>query len=133
MAASLLKDDAMRGLVVAILAAAGFAASFPNVAVAADAAVPRGCGPGTVWDGYECVAAAPQVRRVEPAPEFYEEEPVYEAPPVYAREVYVAPPVYAAAPVYVVPRYRPPVVRYYAGPRYVAAYRPYRRDYVWRR
>ncbi len=122
----------MPGLVVAILAAAGFAASFPNVAAAADAALPaRSCGPGAVWDGYECVTAAPPVRRVEAtyaAPEIYEAEPIYEAPPVYvAQEVYVAP------PVYVVPRYRPPVVRYYAGPHYAAGYRHHRRDYVWRR
>ena len=108
----------MRALAVLAVAAA---ALVPAVAPAAEMDLPQdGCQRGQVWNGYRCEWARPRLSEAPPA---YEAPPVYEAPPIYAAPpVYVAPPVYLAPPVYVARYYRPPVVRYYAGPRYVWGY-----------
>jgi hypothetical protein len=120
----------MRALAVLAVAAAGFTAFIPNVASAAELDVPReGCERGQVWNGYRCEWARPQ---------FSEAPPVYRAPPVYESyaeyeeaPVYVAPRVYVAPPLYVAPIYRAPVVRYYAGPRYVGSH-GHHRHHRWR-
>ena len=108
----------MRALAVLAVAAAGFAAFVPNVASAAELDVPReGCERGQVWSGYRCEWARPQFSE---APSVYRAPPVYESYAEYEEApVYVAPRVYVAPPLYVAPIYRAPVVRYYAGPRYV--------------
>ena len=122
----------MRALAVVVMAAAGFAAMAPNLVSAAELDLGDGCARGQVWNGYRCEWARP---RVSEAPPVYEQAPVYQAPEVYAAApVYVAPPVYVARPAYVAPPvyvgpvYRAPVVRYYAGPRYVWGY-----GHRWRR
>ena len=128
----------MRALAVVVMAAAGFAAMAPNLVSAAELDLGDGCARGQVWNGYRCEWARPRVSEAPPAYEeapVYEQAPVYRAPEVYAAApVYVAPPVYVARPayvappVYVAPVYRAPVVRYYAGPRYVWGY-----GHRWRR
>jgi hypothetical protein len=121
----------MRALAVLAVAAAGFAASLPGVASAAELELPQDrCARGQVWNGYRCEWARPQVSE---APRVYEAPPAYVPEvEVYEEPVYVARPVYVAPPVYVGPVYRPPVVRYYAGPRYVWGYGG-RNHYAWRR
>ena len=92
-----------------------------------------GCARGAVWDGDRCVHAERRHERevyrerevhVERT---YRTRPVYETYAYRPKTVYVAPapvyvapaPVYVApAPVYVAPVYRPPVIAFYAGPRY---------------
>jgi hypothetical protein len=108
----------MRALAV-LMVAAGLAAAVP-MASAAELDVGEGCARGQVWTGYRCEWARPRVSEAPPA---YEAAPVYEAEEIYeAPPVYVARPYYVAPPVYVAPIYRAPVVRYYAGPRYVYHY-----------
>ncbi len=131
----------MRALALTLLTATGLALSFPGLALAADAAVPtQRCGPGQVWDGYDCVRTAPRVRA--PEPEYVEAEPDYPEyylePAEVARPVYVAPPVYigrpyyAPRPIYAAPYYGRPYVRHYAPARYGWGYhRPWRR-HAWR-
>jgi hypothetical protein len=120
----------MRALAVLAIAA-GFAASVPTIVSAAELEVPQDrCARGQSWNGYRCEWIRP---RVSEAP------PVYAAPPayvereveVYEEPVYVARPYYVPPAVYVGPIYRPPVVRYYAGPRYVWGHG--RAHYAWRR
>jgi hypothetical protein len=110
----------MRALAVLMVAAAGFAAAVPTMASAAELEVGEGCARGQVWNGYRCEWPRPRVSEAPPvyqAPPVYEAEAIYEEPPVV-----VARPYYVAPPVYVAPIYRAPVVRYYAGPRYVYGY-----------
>jgi hypothetical protein len=128
----------MRALAIVAVVAAGFAASLPSLAPAAELELPQDrCARGQAWNGYRCEWVRP---RVSEAPRVYEAPPayvareveVYEEPPVYvARRYYVAPPVYVA------PIYRPPVVvRYYSGPRYGWRHGgPHHggRHYAWRR
>jgi hypothetical protein len=123
----------MRALAIVAVAAAGFAASVPTLAPAAELEVPQDrCARGQAWNGYRCEWIRP---RVSEAP------PVYAAPPayvereveVYEEPVYVARPYYVAPPVYVGPIYRPPVVRHYAGPRYGHGWGYGGRHYAWRR
>jgi hypothetical protein len=122
----------MRALAIVALAAAGFVASLPTLASAAELELPQDrCDRGQAWNGYRCEWVRP---RVSEAPRVYEAPPAYVAREVevYEEPVYVARPYYVAPPVYVAPIYRPPVVvRYYSGPRY--AWRDGGRHYAWRR
>ena len=125
----------MRAVAILAVAAAGFAAFVPNVASAAELDLPReGCERGQVWNGYRCEWARPRVSEAAPV---YRAAPVYESYATYeVAPVYIAPPIYVARPVYVAPIYRAPVVRYYAGPRYVWSHGPrghgHHRHHRWR-
>lgn len=130
----------MRTFALTLLTVTGLALSLPGVALAADAEVPmQRCGPGQVWDGYDCVRPAPRARAPGPeyeATEYQDEvefaEPVYAAPRVYVAPppVYIARPYYAPRAYYARPYYARPYVRYYA-PRYGWGHRPWRR-HAWR-
>lgn len=101
----------MRAVVIALLAAAGLAASDLQSATAAEMDVSaERCEPGLRWNGYRCVRIPPRVA--------YDERVYVEPPPA---PVVVAPPVYVDP----YPYYAAPVVGlglglgFYAGPRYV--------------
>jgi hypothetical protein len=110
----------MRACAILVVAAAGFAAFLPTAGSAAEIDVPAaGCARGQAWNGYRCEWVRPPVADARPvyrAPPEYVEDEVYEEPAYVARPVYVAPPLYVARV------YRPPVYRYYAGPRYAWGY-----------
>jgi len=117
----------MRALAIVAVAAAGFAVSIPTLASAAELDVPQDrCDRGQAWNGYRCEWIRPRVSEAPPA---YVEREV----DVYEEPVYVARPYYVAPSVYVGPIYRPPVVRYYAGPRWGYGWGYGGRHYAWRR
>ena len=143
----------MRVLAILTLACAGFTASIQGVSAAELLDDPRvqrerapearfvGCARGAVWDGDRCVHAERRHERevyrerevhVERT---YRTRPVYETYAYRPKTVYVAPaPVYVApAPVYVAPVYRPPVIAFYAGPRYGWGGHHHHRHHSWRR
>ena len=136
----------MRGFALSLLTATGLALSIAPSALAADAGVPtQHCGPGMVWDGYDCVRSAPRARAPEPRyaqpdyaqPPYGEPDYGYEEPVQVERRVYVAPPVYVARPYYAPyyayarPYYARPQVRYYAPRHGWNHHRPWRR-HAWR-